>query len=100
MPFGFSSRAELVRLSKADPPPLAANRPMVAQRSDPRWWSCRELPAVATKHSLNKCSKNANVAPRTELNAAIKPLYVYAAKNARITSVKIPYNCPQGLAGF
>jgi hypothetical protein len=78
MPFGFSSRAELVRLGKADPPPLAANRPMVAQGSDPRWRSCRELPAVATKHSLDKRSKNANVAPRTELNAAIKPLYVYA----------------------
>jgi hypothetical protein len=51
----------------------------LAQSSDPRWRSYRELPAV----SLNKPSKNANVAPRTVLNAAIKPVYVSAAKNAR-----------------
>src|SRR5262245_61058153 len=41
------------------------------------------LQVSATKYSHNKPSKNANVAPRTVLNAAIKPLYVYAGKNAR-----------------
>jgi hypothetical protein len=59
---------------------MRAASQMVAQSSGPRWRSCRELPAFATKHLLNKRSKNANVAPRTELNAAAKPLY--AAKNA------------------
>ena len=56
---------------------------MVAQISDPRWRSERVLSAVTTKYSLNKPSKNANVAPRTVLNAAIKPPYVYAGKNAQ-----------------
>jgi hypothetical protein len=39
----------------------------------------RETP---TTYSLSKPSNNANVAPRTVLNTAVKLLYVYVGKNA------------------
>jgi hypothetical protein len=60
----------------------------MAESSD---WQCRfarELVERAMKGLLNKTRKNANVATKIVLSAAIKPPYVCVSKKVSYTSTK------------
>jgi hypothetical protein len=61
---------------------------MLTESSDWQFGFARELLERAMKDPLNEARKNANVATKTVLRAAIRPPYVCISKNVSYTSAK------------